>query len=42
MVKTLNPWYALPARTYFSQIEMPELYGKVRKQVEKQIHAIKH
>ena len=38
MVKTLDPRYALHA----SQIEMPKLYGKVRKQVEKQIHAIKH
>ena len=42
MVKTLDPRYAFPARTHFSQIEMPKLYGKVRKQVEKQIHTIKH
>jgi hypothetical protein len=42
MVKTLDPRYALHARTPFSQIEMPKPYGKVRKQVEKQIHAIKH
>ena len=42
MVKTLDPRYALHARTHFSQIEMPKLYGKVRKQVEKLIHAIKH
>ena len=31
MVKTLDPRYAFPARTHFSQIEMPKLYGKVRK-----------
>ena len=42
MVKTLDPRYALHARTHFSQIEMPKLYGKVCKQVEKQIHTIKH
>ena len=42
MVKTLDPRYALHACTHFSQIEMPKLYGKVRKQVEKQIHTIKH
>ena len=42
MVKTLKPRYALPASTHFSQIEMPKQYGKVRKQVEKQIHTIKH
>ena len=30
MVKTLDPRYALHARTHFSQIEMPKLYGKVR------------
>ena len=41
MVKTLNPRYALPARTHFRQIEMAKLYGKVRKQVEKQIWTIK-
>ena len=27
MVKTLNPRYALPARTHFGQIEMPKPYG---------------
>ena len=42
MVKTLDPRYSLPARTHFSQIETPKLYGKVRKQVVKQIHTIKH
>ena len=42
MVKTLDPRYALHARTHFSQIEMPKLCGKVCKQVEKQIHTIKH
>ena len=42
MVKTLDPRYALPARTYFSQIEMSKLYVKVRKQVEKEMHTIKH
>ena len=43
MVKTLDPSrYALPARTHFSQIAMPKLYGKVREQVEKEIHTIKH
>ena len=42
MVETLDPRHVLPARTHFSQIEMPKLYGKVRKQVEKQIHTIKH
>ena len=42
MVKTLVPRYALPGRTHFSQIEMPKLYGKARKQVEKQIQTIKH
>ena len=35
MVKTLDPRYAFPARTHFSQIEMPKLYGKVCKQVSK-------
>jgi hypothetical protein len=42
IVKTLHPRYALPARTHFSQIQMPKLYGKVRKKVVKQIHTIKH
>ena len=42
MVKSLDPRYALHARTPFSQFEMPKLYGKVRKQVEKQNHTIKH
>jgi hypothetical protein len=42
MVKTLDPRNTLPACTHFSQIEMPKLYGKVLKQVEKQIHTIKH
>ena len=42
MVKTLDPRYAFPARTHFSQIVMPKLYGKVREQVEKEIHTIKH
>ena len=42
MVKTLDPRYALPAHTHLSQIEMPKIYGNVHKQVEKQIHTIKH
>ena len=42
MVQTLDPRYALPARTHFSQIEMPKPYLKVREQVEKEIHTIKH
>jgi hypothetical protein len=37
MVKTLDPRYASPARTHFSQIEMPKLYRKVHEQMEKEI-----
>ena len=40
MVKTLDSRYALPARKHFSQIELPKRYGKVHKQVEKQIQTI--
>jgi hypothetical protein len=32
----------LPARTHFSQIEVPKLYSKVREQVEKEIRSIEH
>ena len=42
MVKTLDPRYALFARTHLSQTEIPKLYAKIREQVEKEIHTIKH
>ena len=42
MAKSLDPRYALPARTHFSQIEMPKLHGMVHEQVEKEFHTIKH
>lgn len=42
MIKTLDPRYEPPSRKYFTEKEMPKLYGQLRERVENDLRELKH
>ena len=40
LINTLDKWYSIPSRTYFSQTAIPELYKKCKEKVAAELKTV--
>lgn len=40
LINTLDKWYSIPSRTYFSQVAIPELYKKCKEKVAAELKTV--